>query len=53
MKLFGIRIMSVKLTGDNEYVIVQLATIIDPIGIPGGTIVADGSNFTPLKLVRY
>lgn len=48
----GIRIMAVKLTGGNQFVIVQPATVVDSTVIPGGATIAESSIFTPLKLVR-
>ena len=52
VKFVGIRILDVKLTGGNKYVIVQPATLIDPTVIPGGATIQDSSIFTPLKLVH-
>jgi hypothetical protein len=52
VRLVGIRIVDVKLTGGNKYVIVQPATLIDPSVVPGGTTLAESSIFTPLKLIR-
>ena len=52
VKFVGIRIVAVKLTGGNKYVIVQPATLVHPTVIPGGATIAESSIFAPLRLVR-
>ena len=52
VRLVGVRMMAVRLTGGNKYVIVQPAVLIDSTVIPGQATIAEVSIFTPLKLVQ-
>ncbi len=53
VKLVGVRIMAVKLTGANKYVYVQPAAVVSDTVIPSGDVtVSDASLFTTPRLIE-